>query len=72
MSVGSTLYHAVRNCKDYRPKPCKQPTCQYLSPCPHLPCQNAEKNKAYVDQEKETMKAALNQIDALVLRGKVY
>ena len=72
VSVGTTLYHAIRRCQDYRPKPCKHPTCQYLSPCPDFLCQNVEKNKDYIEIEKEKMKTELNKIDALVLNGKAH
>jgi hypothetical protein len=71
VSLSSSIYHAIRRCEDYRPKPCKHPTCQYISPCPDFLCQSSEKNKDYVDQSKVKMKAALDEIDALVLHGKV-
>lgn len=71
VSMSATVYHAIQKCEDYRPKPCKYPICKYLSPCPDFLCQSPEENKEYVDQQKEKMKAELDQIDALLLDGKV-
>ena len=71
-SMGVTIYHAIQRCEDYTPKPCKHPTCHYLSSCPDFLCQSSEKNKNYVDQSKVKMKASLNEIDSMILRGKRY
>ena len=71
-SMSVTVYHAIRRCEDYRPKPCKDPTCLYLTSCPDFLCQSSEKNKNYVDQEKVKMKETLDQIDASLLRGNEY
>ena len=70
--MSATVYHAIRKCEDYRPSPCKDPTCEYLSPCPDFLCQSPEKNKDYVDQQKVATKAALDEIDSLLLDGKVF
>ena len=71
VSMSATVYHAIRQCKDYRPKPCEHPTCKYLSPCPDFLCQSPEDNKDYVDKQKEKTKEELNHIDDLLLEGKV-
>ncbi|XP_028397877.1 uncharacterized protein LOC114521592 [Dendronephthya gigantea] len=71
-SMGVTVYHAIRRCEDYRPKPCKHPRCLYLTPCPDFLCQSSENNKNYVDQEKVKMKKQLDEIDASLLRAFKY
>ncbi|CAB3984951.1 Hypothetical predicted protein [Paramuricea clavata] len=61
LSTGTTLYHAIRKCKDYRPHDCKSPNCQYLS-CPST-CKGPDTNREYVEDERKAVKAKLTVMD---------
>ena len=61
LSTGSTVYHAIQKCKDYRPKNCPQPVCNYHA-CPDT-CHGPETNREYVDSERENLKKDLDGMD---------
>ncbi|XP_028392727.1 uncharacterized protein LOC114517259 [Dendronephthya gigantea] len=63
-STVSTVYHAIRKCKDYQPRKCVTATCRYLTDCP-TSCHGPETNRLYVKYEKEEVKRKLDKMDAI-------
>ena len=61
LSTGSTIYHAIRKCKDYRPENCDRPVCNYHT-CPST-CHGPETNRKYVEKERENLKKDLDGMD---------
>lgn len=70
LSVGSTVYHAIRKCKDYRPKPCDSYNCRYLTSCPSL-CNSPSDNRKLVTDERAKIKKKLDAMDKMQLNGIV-